>query len=285
MALGSVMSFTLCNADRVIREDGTKVILMKNPTWATEIKGLWETMAQNLWIPLLFPMFFCSNIFYTYQQNSVNGATFNARTRALNGVLYWLAQIVGAVINGFALDYNGVSRSTRARASFAFLVAISFGIWGGGYAWQKYQPTRAWRNDVNNANADAATLIDWTDGSKFLQPMFLYFFYGMYDAVWQTCIYWYMGALSNSGRTTANMAGFYKGIQSAGAAIFWRLDGMQLEYHVIFGATWGCLSAALLFAAPLVIFRIKDHVSIEEDLKFSDETIEDVLPMDKLAQE
>lgn len=47
----------------------------------------------------------------------------------------------------------------------------------------------------------------------------------------------YMGALSNSGRRTANMAGFYKGLQSAGAAIFWRLDGVHTEFNIMFAAT------------------------------------------------
>lgn len=51
-----------------------------------------------------------------------------------------------------------------------------------------------------------------------------------------------MGALSNSGRKTANMAGFYKGLQSAGAAIFWRLDGIHTEYNTIFAATVSLLS-------------------------------------------
>ena len=47
----------------------------------------------------------------------------------------------------------------------------------------------------------------------------------------------YMGALSNSGRKAANYAGFYKGIQSAGAAVFWRLDGLKTPYNTMFGAT------------------------------------------------
>jgi len=46
-----------------------------------------------------------------------------------------------------------------------------------------------------------------------------------------------MGALSNSGRKAANLAGFYKGIQSAGAAVFWRLDGLKKPYNTMFGAT------------------------------------------------
>lgn len=46
-----------------------------------------------------------------------------------------------------------------------------------------------------------------------------------------------MGALSNSGRKAANLAGFYKGLQSAGAAVFWRLDGLKKPFDTIFGAT------------------------------------------------
>lgn len=273
MVIGAALSFCLCNADKVIREDGTKVIMMKNPTWMSELKGLFQNLINEPWIMLLFPMFFCSNIFYTYQNNVINGVVFNDRGRALNGLLYWLAQIIAAILNGFALDYSGLRRSTRARLSLAFLIACSFGIWGGGWAWQKTQPTRAWW-DAHSKDPK----VDYTDGGKYLGPMFLYFFYGMYDAIWQTCIYWYMGALSNSGRKAANLAGFYKGIQSAGAAIFWALDGTyKIEYNALFGATWGSLSGALLLAAPVIILRIKDHVDIEEDLKFSDETIEDVI--------
>jgi hypothetical protein len=88
-----------------------------------------------------------------------------------------------------------------------------------------------------------------------------------------------MGALSNSGRKTANFAGFYKGIQSAGAAIIWAIDGnSDTSYMAEFASSWGILAGALLFASPVIFLKIKDHVTVEEDLKFSDETLEDVLP-------
>lgn len=38
------------------------------------------------------------------------------------------------------------------------------------------------------------------------------------------------------------------------------------------------LSVSLFIAAPVMLWKIKDTVSLEEDLKFSDETIEDVIP-------
>ncbi|KAF7549882.1 hypothetical protein G7Z17_g6084 [Cylindrodendrum hubeiense] len=272
MFFGAVLALFLCDADKIIREDHTKVILMKNPSWKTEIVGLWETLFDSPWILLLFPMFFSSNLFYTYQNNCMNGSFFNTRTRALNNLLYWLAQIVGAFIFGHALDYAKLSRSVRAKASLVVLFVLTFAIWGGGYAWQKQQVVR------EVAKAEGFELIDWKDGNtKFLGPMFLYFFYGFFDAAWQTCMYWYMGALSNNGRKAANLAGFYKGIQSAGAAIFWRLDGLGKPFDTIFGATWGCLAGSILIGAPVIFMRIKDSVTIEEDLKFSDETITDVI--------
>ena len=48
-------------------------ILMKNPSWKSELLGLKETFAEQPWIVALFPMFFTSNIFYTYQMNDMNG--------------------------------------------------------------------------------------------------------------------------------------------------------------------------------------------------------------------
>ncbi|ORY64316.1 major facilitator superfamily transporter [Pseudomassariella vexata] len=276
MLLGAILALFLCNADKVQREDGSRVILMKSPTWQSELRGLYETLILEPWIVLLFPMFFASNIFYTYQQNVVNGSLFNTRTKALNNLLYWLAQIFGALIFGYALDFHNARRTIRARGALVVLFVLTMVIWGGGYAFQKKQPSR---------NAENVQVYDWTDGGElFIGPMFLYIFYGFYDAAWQTTIYWFMGALSNSGRKTANMAGFYKGIQSAGAAIFWRLDGLKVEYNAIFGATWGILAGSLVIAAPVIFIRIKDTVPLEEDLKFSDETVEDVAPVGVLDE-
>lgn len=272
MALGLVTSIFLCDADKIIRSDGTKVILMKNPSWKTEFIGLWETLSTDPWILLLFPMFFASNVFYTYQNNGLNATHFNIRTRALNSLLYWLSQIFGAVIMGYLLDYSKIRRSVRAKISLVVLLTVTMVVWGGGYAWQSKQISRV-------AAADPSYIkIDWEDGGeRFLGPMFLYFFYGLFDAVWQTQIYWYMGALSNSGRKAANLAGFYKGIQSAGAACWWAMDTAEVSYDAIFYATWGLLIVSLFFAAPVVWSRIQDTVTLEEDLKFSDETIDDVI--------
>lgn len=86
----------------------------------------------------------------------------------------------------------------------------------------------------------------------------------------------FMGAISNNSRKLANFAGFYKGIQSAGAAIIWRLDGQRAPYMNLFASCWILLAGSLVIALPVMLLKIKDTVPVEEDLKFTDETIEDV---------
>ena len=88
-----------------------------------------------------------------------------------------------------------------------------------------------------------------------------------------------MGALTNNGRKLANFAGFYKGIQSAGAAVIFRVDALKTPFMNIFASCWALLGGSLLIAAPLIFAKIRDTVPIEDDLKFTDETYEDVKPL------
>jgi len=86
-----------------------------------------------------------------------------------------------------------------------------------------------------------------------------------------------MGAMTNNSRKLANYSGFYKGIQSAGAAIIWRLDGLKISYIGEFASSWALLAGSLLIALPVMLMTIKDTVPLEEDLKLSDETKAEVL--------
>ncbi|KAJ5201378.1 uncharacterized protein N7498_006041 [Penicillium cinerascens] len=275
MAIGALLAVFLCNASDVIREDGSRVILMKNPSWKSELAGLWETLRFEPFVVLLFPMFFVSNWFYIYQQNAVNGAYFDTRTKALNSLLYWLAQIFAAAIWGYLLDVQGVRRSTRAKITWVVLFILTFAIWGGGYKFEQ----RYTRQTVDIKLHPDWKAFDWSD-SGYVGPMFLYIFYGFYDAAWQASIYWFMGALSNSGRRSANYVGFYKGIQSCGAAIVNNLDARKLSFEREFISNWVLLAVSLVFAAPVIFLKIRDHIDVEEDLAGTDETLADILPAD-----
>ncbi|KAF2445141.1 MFS general substrate transporter [Karstenula rhodostoma CBS 690.94] len=279
--IGAALAWTLVDAKDVIRSDGSKVIVMKHPSWSSEIMGLWETFFTDPYILALFPMFLSSNWFYAYHFTEINGAYFNTRTRALNGVVYYSMQIVGAYVFGFALDFKGVRRTTRAKMAWVALFVLIMIVWGCGYKFQTTY-TREWAEALvegTGVNGVAPVLLntkkDWKDPG-FGGPFVLYMFYGFSDAAWQTCVYWFMGALTNNGRKLANFAGFYKGIQSAGGAITWALDDKKISYMNMFASNWGLLAGSLLVALPVILWKVEDTVSLEKDIKFTDETIDEV---------
>ena len=80
-----------------------------------------------------------------------------------------------------------------------------------------------------------------------------------------------MGALSNEPRKLAYFAGFYKSIQSAGAAVIWRVDALKAPFCAIFASSWGLCVAGLVFALPVVWMKIVETNIHKEDFVMSDE--------------
>lgn len=255
IAAGIGLAFFLLPIDKVYKSNGTRVIAKQYPRIQDELKGLFHLLKTEPKIYFMFPMFAASNWFYTYQFNDVNAARFTIRTRSLNSLLYWLSQMIGAVILGSILDLKCFKRSTRARIGFAIVFISGMAIWGGGLKFQL---------GYTRESALTLDLIDLKDGA-YIGPMFLYIFYGMYDAIFQNFIFWILGTLSNNPKKVALYASFYKGLQSAFAAIVWRLDALEKSYMSLFASSWGLVHGSLLIAAPLILFKITDFTLIEED--------------------
>lgn len=283
MIVGAILAFLLLPTRTVRKSDGTKVIIREHPTWTSEIVALGKILIVDWHIILLFPMFFSANWFYTYQFNEFNGAKFNFRTRSLNSLLYWLAQIFGAAIWGYILDRKWFDRPTRAKIYHGIVLVLTMVIWGGGYAaektFHKEEQSFAWmwlHGNPPQGNPYTTTPIDWSE-KRYGGFVVLYIFYGMYDAIWQTYTYWLMGAMSNSSRKLALYAGFYKGIQSAGAAVVWRLDAMHLPYRNMFASTWALCAGSLIVALPTIWTKILPHADLEADAQFTDDIHADEL--------
>ncbi|KAF9274033.1 hypothetical protein BGZ74_004525, partial [Mortierella antarctica] len=82
-----------------------------------------------------------------------------------------------------------------------------------------------------------------------------------------TYCYWLMGALSNDVTVLSRYAGFYKGIQSAGAAIAWRINALgtvpfMTELIICFAMLVASIPGALFLA-----LRLKDHSDDEVEKK------------------
>ncbi|ATY59979.1 MFS transporter [Cordyceps militaris] len=240
-------------------------------TWG----NLRNTLAEAVKIVLswrnlcLYPMFFTANVFYSYQQNNVNGATFTLRTRSLNGALYWMAQMFGGLLMGFVLDSSFARKPTRARAGWSLLLVSALAIWGGGYKFQLWNNVRLSHGHKQD--------IDYTDGSIFLGPMFLYIFYGAFDSFWQSFCYWIIGAQSNNPVVNAVVVGAYSALKPGGAAMAWRINAEKYSAMTQFAMNWGMAVGGLLVALPTILVTGKEDDNSDAHVEEVKEVVQEKL--------
>ncbi|KAK0456956.1 hypothetical protein EV421DRAFT_1896148 [Armillaria borealis] len=235
--IGVLIPMLMANPGKMIRSDGTKVTTHRHPSWKTEIIGLFVTLKTDPMIILLFPMFFASNWFYTWQFSSFNGAIFNIRARGLNNVCYWISQIIGSVLIGLLPDRKSISRRIRAYTGWTVLFLMVFVVHIWGYFYQKQYIRERCPRDGKNG---------YLRSRIRRQSVVLHL-------------------LWDSRCDLAFFAGFYKSIQSAGAAGIWRADAVKIPYMNMFISEWAPLVGGLVFALPMVILRIKNHTDLDDE--------------------
>ncbi|KAG0201053.1 hypothetical protein BGX28_006049 [Mortierella sp. GBA30] len=223
MTLGALISVLLLPTSKVVRRDGSHVVKIKYSSPISELKSVFALFKDWRMLSLI-PMFFSSNWIYTYQFTAVNGFNFSTRSRLMNSMFYWLAQIFASILYGFFLDRAQWSRQTRARYGLILLTVVLTGTWIGGIIFQTtFGPKNAIMDEnlglyvKNPADFHSIDLVKNT--SEYIGPFFLYFFYGVSDAMYQGYSYWLMGALTNDTNQAARFAGFYKFVQNLGGVL------------------------------------------------------------------
>jgi len=211
----------------------------------------------------LFPMFFASNYFYAYQ-GALNAHLFDGRTRALNSLLTGVGAIFGAIVIGLVFDLLPFPRRQRAYLSFGLVCICIVATWVGGLAFQ-----------VKFTRATPVPNWDYTEKAA-VGPIILLMAYYIGDASYQGLAYYILSALTNDPFKLARMAGFMKGIQSAGAAVSFGMDAVSTPYLTEHLVSW----IMLLFSLPLaflVIRTIRETNYDVEDVVRVEEAGDDIL--------
>lgn len=114
MLSGSFVALLLVHPSKVIRDDGTRVYVVKHASLLQELKNVVKSVRVEPWIILFFPYSFAGLWYGTYQSNDYNGYFFNVRTRSFNAIWYNVAQMLSAGLLGIFLDLKYFKRRTRA---------------------------------------------------------------------------------------------------------------------------------------------------------------------------
>lgn len=223
MTFGALLTLTLLPANKIIRSDGSQVSLHKFSNWKREAFEVLK-LFKDWKMLILIPLFAGSNWFYTYQWNVYNSPGFmSIRARALNNLLYWLFQIVGAGIFGWFMDYAKLgSRKKRAIYGNIFTLVVIVALWIGALIIQK-----SFSRD--SIQAVGYVPIDVYD-AKYPGLVVEYALFGLIDAVYQGFVYWLLGTMTNDTERAARYGGFYKTIQNAAGAIANQLEATKVAY-------------------------------------------------------
>ncbi|KAL8538259.1 hypothetical protein ACS0TY_000293 [Phlomoides rotata] len=247
MFIGTILSLSILHPSRVIRDDGSRCTNIKYSKVGIEAREILKLFLD--WRMLLMvPASWASNFFYSYQFNNVNGVLFNLRTGGLNNIFYWGAQMIGSVFIGYVMDFSFKSRRARGLLGIGIVSVFGMAIWGGGLANQL---------DYSRHNLPSEKL-DFKDGHHFAGPFVLYFSYGLLDAMFQSMVYWVIGALADDTEILSRYTGFYKGVQSAGAAVAWQIDTQKVPFLNELITNWVLMTVSFPLLALLIIRAVKD---------------------------
>ncbi|KAJ1793734.1 hypothetical protein GGH19_003951 [Coemansia sp. RSA 1807] len=253
--LGAALGLALAPPSKVVRDDGTSVVMVKYTNAAKEAVEIVKLFLNPTMLALL-PMCFTSNFFYSYQFGPVNASIFNIRTRGFNNIFYWGAQMAGAYALSFLLDNQNMTR--RRRGLFAFgIVAVFFNVIWGGTLKQQLRYTHGPLPSGETTDYPGG-LLDFMETKRASGPIILYMLYGLGDALYQNLAYWIIGSLTNDSQRLSRYSGFYKGIQSLGATVAWQLDAKNVSYLNQFIGNWVLLVISL-FPMFYVVYNLTDH--------------------------
>ncbi|KAI9256964.1 major facilitator superfamily domain-containing protein [Sporodiniella umbellata] len=259
MAVGSFITLALLPPSKVVRTDGANVSLHKFSNWKREAFEVIK-LFMDWRMLILIPLFAGSNWFYTYQFNIYNGPYFlSIRARALNNILYWIFQIVGAGFFGWFLDLERLgTRKTRAFLACSLTLLVILALWIGAFVIQ----SRFTRESVMSSDYKAIDVFD----KEYPGLVVEYALFGLIDAIYQGFAYWLMGTMTNDTERAARYGGFYKAIQNAGAAVANQLEANSIPYMsqltavFVFNVVGLLLSYVVCWTVPDVTIEKVDNL-------------------------
>jgi len=209
-AVGGALCWLLSPAEKVIRPDGSAVLLQQNNEGV--LVRIWSLFKKFLDYRYLFmlPLFIAGKYPFTYAFFCVNKALFTTRTQGLNDTFYYFAQCVGSIAIGRFLDIKRFSPRTTGWIAILFVGGFSLLVW----CMQLYA------NHVYDLDTkrEASEVIDFMD-SAWGGPLVLYVLLGFSDTFIQNLSNWLLGQLEDDLSKLSQSNAFQSTVQQIGGLL------------------------------------------------------------------
>ncbi|KAJ4412255.1 hypothetical protein N0V91_000724 [Didymella pomorum] len=246
-------AFLISPLERVVRSDGTKILVSEKLSTKTEFRMIKTTMTSKL--ILLSALWAIWSFFYSGTWSTYLGTYFSVRARALSSLVSPFFCIVGCFGLGFVLDMKKLSQRRRAQAGLFLVVVLNLGV----YIWSIVMQVRF---DSNNPGK-----IDWED-ALYARSFLPYFFVQTTGPLSQSYMYWLLSSFATDAQANVRNGAAFRCLEAIGQAISYGMN-TQIKTSPIIGfcVTFGLMSLA--FGPMLVLVnstpdRIPADVTAEE---------------------
>ncbi|OQD66041.1 hypothetical protein PENPOL_c005G09668 [Penicillium polonicum] len=195
--------------ERVVRSDGSRVVMAKPLATKEELKQIIKTLRSKL--VLLSALWAIWSFFYSGTWSTYLGTYFSVRARALSSLISPFFCIVGCFGLGFILDSKYLNQRRRAQVGLFVVVVLNVGV----YIWSIIKQVKFNHNDPGH--------IDWDDGlyaSSFLP----YFFVQTTGPLSQSYMYWLLSSFGTSAQENIRNGAAFRCIEAVGQAIAYGMN-------------------------------------------------------------
>ncbi|GJC92028.1 Duf895 domain membrane protein [Colletotrichum higginsianum IMI 349063] len=261
--LGLPLSLLLSPPGKLVRRDGRKPVFANaERSLKSQLRGFLAQFRRRE-VLLLIPAFITAQWGVTYQGNYM-AAYFTVRARTLSGFIIAVVGAISNVLSGWWLDTRHLKRTTQARWSWYFLLALFTLVWIWNLVvqerWAKHSPGE----------------IDWSSAS-YGEGLAIFVLYRIAYETVGVWLYWTLGTFDVEADTIALSMGVLRSGESLGSALAYAVGSVRsasLMTNLIISVVVFYVGApATTWAALLVKERLPSEVeSLASDVEGSGQT-------------
>ncbi|KAJ4316311.1 hypothetical protein N0V94_005520 [Neodidymelliopsis sp. IMI 364377] len=239
--------------ERVVRSDGTRILMSEKLPTKTEFKLIKTTMTSSL--ILLSAFWAIWSFFYGGTWSTYLATYFSVRGRALSSLVSPFFCIVGCFALGFILDMKSMSQRRRAQVGLFTVVILNLGV----YIWSIAMQARF--------NSNNPGKIDWDD-ALYARSFLPYFFVQTTGPLSQSYMYWLLSSFATDAQSNVRNGAAFRCLEAVGQAVSYAMN-TQIGTSPMIGFCVTFALMALAFGPMLVLVnqtpdRIPADVIAEE---------------------
>ncbi|OIW22665.1 MFS general substrate transporter [Coniochaeta ligniaria NRRL 30616] len=242
-------AFLITPLEKVVRSDGTRILVSESLSTKMEFKQIGRTMTSSL--ILLSAIWALWSFFYSGTWSTYLATYFSVRARALSSLISPFFCIVGCFGLGFILDMKHLSQRRRAQIGLFTVIILNLGV----YIWSIVMQARFRVSDPGN--------IDW-DSGLYPRAFLPYFFVQTTGPLSQSYMYWLLSSFATDAQSNVRNGAAFRCLEAVGQAIAYGMN-TKTSTSPLVGM---CVSFALMAAAlgPMIVLVNRTPDSIPADV-------------------